>query len=193
MKRKKPIQGIHVAESPPPTLMTCSPFKPTPKPKSRMSSADRRGGKRSSYHQRSTTLQYSPTIPHHCGYACVLKVSALHVQARTVRKLRERVAHEIVEKYWRGDTIYDIDVREIVTERGLNIDAYAMEIKNRQWASILEIAVACDLYQLLAKVIVPDKICHFGDCKDRVPIAAPQRSHWVILKGKPRSSRASSA
>ena len=69
-KRSKP-EVITIEDSPPPTMKSCSPFKPTPTPRRR---AVYRGGRRMAMHKRSSTVKYNPTIPHHCGYSCVLKL-----------------------------------------------------------------------------------------------------------------------
>ena len=111
-KRPKKSEVIMIDDSPPPTMKTCSPFKPTPTPRRR---AVYRGGRRGPMHRRSSTVARNPTIPHHCGYSCVLKLKGENVSIKKLKSLRAQVATKLEDHYWKGDEICGLDVREVVT------------------------------------------------------------------------------
>ena len=72
-----------------------------------------------SSHRKTTTARYSPSLSHHCGYSCVLRLANKKGHLRAVRKLREAVASRVVDMYWRGDEVHDMQVRDIVHEKAL--------------------------------------------------------------------------
>ena len=99
-QRTKGVEVITIEDSPMPTMKFSSPFKPTPTPRRR---AVYRGGRRRSMHRRSSTVRYNPTMPHHCGYSCVLKLKGENMHVKKVKGLRTQVALRLEEHYWRGD------------------------------------------------------------------------------------------
>ena len=125
-------------------------------------------------HRRSSTVAYSPTIPHHCGYSCVLKLKGENMSLKKVKSLRAQVAMRLEDHYWRGDEICGLDVREVVRESHKGIKNYIQDLKRYQWASAVEVAIALDIMQAPACVCTPNA-CHW--------IGEPVKN-YVVLKGK---------
>ena len=110
-RRPRPVV-IEIFESPRPTMMPCSPFKPTPT--ATMRRALRRGGRRGPSHRRASTAIYNPTLAHHCGNSLALRLAGMKGHMRAVRRLRSFVADKVEKMYLRGDSLHDMDVRDII-------------------------------------------------------------------------------
>ena len=135
---------IEIESSPEPTRMPSTPFWEST-PRARKRSVRRGGGRRYKQHVRSCTRSFNPRLPHHCAYQCVLRAALLPEGARQVHQLREATADMLFKMYVNYEMVHGMNVRDVVAASGQTLAAYVADVRNTQWASSLEVAIASDI------------------------------------------------
>ena len=141
--RKPSNPVIYAQESPMPTrsLRTGN----TPEYKQKMPrEAQREGGMRLRQHRRQRTGRWSPKGQHDCGYACAMKASGQRVTTAEIQRLRTKGSHMFYERFISDIKVAELDLKMLVKKEGMNINSYCAQIRSKQWASQVEISLACE-------------------------------------------------
>ena len=141
-KQRSP-EVVLIEDSPPPTRSSYTP-KPTP-PSMRTLRARRAGRKRLPMVRRLASLIRNPTLPNHCAYECCLVALGVKPTMKNISALRQKVAEREKEAFITNTAIFGIQVRDYVEMEQQTLAAYLAAVKDRQWASIAEIATMCEI------------------------------------------------
>ena len=138
---------ILVEESPRPTWTKDQP-QPSPHSQQPHRRSQRARSNRIPRHMRVQTLEYNPAAPADCGYCCALRVAKKKVSRKAILCLRSLVAETIEEKYEEGGSLAGMDVMTLVNRSQGGFSGYLWEVKTKQWASQVEIAVMAIAFQV---------------------------------------------
>ena len=184
--RVKP-EVILIAESPQPTRRHCTPCGE--RNRSPMSPARRAGKRRIGKHALRLSRLYNPGIPHHCGYMCILKAEGKSVGLRAIKRLREDTAEEIYKLYVTYGTVNGINACDIVQQSHMTLAAYQADVRHQQWASSLELAVACDLMGLDIAIKGPQGYLIIGKPKHVIVLLESHYYLYKLHRGIPKRGR----
>ena len=99
-------------------------------------------------HKRKITHLYNPSLRHHCGYLCLLKAAKQFSSKRIVSLLRHQVAERVRTAFLADEQVHDLKVRHVVAQRGHNLASYLAQIKDSQWASMVEMHYAAQILNI---------------------------------------------
>ena len=143
---------ILVEDSPLPTRSFVTPGRLTPR---HPRSARRAGQRRVKGQRRPWTAQMDPALEGHCGYQAALAAAHQRPTLSNVFKLRKQVAQQFVQGVLQDEEEAGIQLRQLVIDEGLTLQAYRVAVETTLWASPAELSIAARIlgvsYYIISK------------------------------------------
>ena len=182
------VEILEIFDSPEPTRHH---YSPTGSVYRRPSTAKRAGKRRVVSHKRTYTMRYSPKRADHCAYEAIawMTCATSRPTMRHVRLLREQTAILFEKGYVANEKVADVPVRSLTTQTGQTLAAYVADIKERQWASKVELHYAAVAQGVTVKLLEGEKKYVLGE-GPYIGTIANRCQHYVVVKhAKPNGSK----
>ena len=109
-----------------------------------MGSAARRAGASRLKGIKRVTCFFNPSSTQgHCGYQAVLKASGRRLTYLMIKKVRKAVALQLRHAYDTNEVVAGWNIHKLLEFEGQSIEEYMAETCKQQWASVVELALAC--------------------------------------------------
>ena len=140
---------------------------------------------------------YNPRGYGECGYACVLKCAGLAPTKSRLAWLTKETATAFHQAHDDMRTVAGVTTRELLALEGVDLQSYKHMISSKQWASQVEVQLACEVLDLSSYIFLPAEVHKVGDnpknaikyhmqywTLDRVRgKVAPTAKHHVLHRG----------
>ena len=168
---------IWIMESPPPSRSEAGPYPMTQsRPRKR---AYRAGRARVGMHRRPMTRSYNPKAPNHCAYQSILRAMHRPTNMRAIQDLRDEVAIAFQKAYEENRSVLGFDLQELVIEENKSLHEYVQSIREQQWASQVEVALAAECAHASLLLCVKNQCTRLG--QGEVRYALMYKDHHYTL------------